>query len=164
MRRVYRRIYAIPDLLLAHTESTRTALISQFGITRDKTALVSHGLNDAVQMPEGERSLAKRALGLPAQARSVLLFGNMSPYKGADLLLDALDDLPDMHLIMAGRCPQDEYGARVRTRVAALVDAGRACWFDGHVDDATVARVFAAADLTALPYRHIDQSGVLLWP
>lgn len=161
-RRVYGLIYRLPHTLLVHTEATRQDLQRQFGVSAQRICWVPHGLNDAVSLPSGSKADAKRALGLRGEDRTVLLFGLASAYKGTDLLLDALEQLPEVRLLMAGRCPTNEFGQGVRERVTRLVAAGRAVWFDRHVDDATAGRLFAAADCTALPYRQIDQSGVLL--
>lgn len=162
MRRLYWWIYRIPSRLLVHTESTRQGLIEQFGIRPEKILLVPHGLNDAVAPLDCSKAQAKRLLDLPADARTVLFFGHVSPFKGVELLMDAVERMPEVTLLMAGRCTPDSYGNAIRARLVALRQTGRLRWFDGYVDEATIARVFAAADLVALPYRHIDQSGVLL--
>lgn len=162
MRRLYRLIYRLPNRLLVHTASTRQGLIEEFGIRADKILLVPHGLNDAVVPLACSKAEAKQQLDLPPDARTVLFFGHVSPFKGVELLMDAVESMPDMTLLMAGRCTPDAYGNSIRARLVALRETGRLRWFDGYVEEATVAKVFAAADLVVLPYRHIDQSGVLL--
>ena len=162
MRRLYRWIYRIPSRLLVHTESTRQGLIEQFGIRAEKILLVPHGLNDAVAPLDCSKADAKRQLDLPPDARTVLFFGHVSPFKGVELLMDAIESMPDVTLLMAGRCTPDAYGNSIRARLVALRETGRLRWFDGYVEESTIAQVFAAAEVVALPYRHIDQSGVLL--
>lgn len=161
-RWAYRFIYRIPHALLAHTRATQTDLQRNFGIPPQRMLLVPHGLNDAVKPLPISTAEAKSAIGLtPAQA-TVLFFGRVSHYKGADLLLDALAHCPEQHLLMIGKSGADPHSAEVRGRMPELVAAGRATWVDDYVDDDTVERYFAAADVTVLPYRLIDQSGVLL--
>ncbi len=162
MRRVYRRIYRIPSRLLVHTQVTRERLMLEFGIRPDKILLVPHGLNEAVARRTEDVACAKRRLGLDADRPAALFFGHVSPFKGIDLLLDALDHMPHVQLIVAGRCHTDEFGQRMRRRLSQLSAAGRIRWFDGYVDDDTTADVYSAAELVVLPYRHIDQSGVLM--
>ena len=162
MKAVYWLIYRIPHALLVHTASTREALVEQFGIPAAKILLVPHGLNDAVTPLPVSPAEAKVGLGLPADARTLLFFGHVSPFKGVELLLDAFERMPEATLLVAGRCTPDGYGNSIRARLEPLRDQGRVCWFDGYVEEDVIARVFAAADLVVLPYRHIDQSGVLL--
>lgn len=163
MRRVYRIIYRIPRWLLVHTESTREALVREFGIARERVLLVPHGLNDAVPRAALTRGAAKAALGFAPDARTVLFFGKPARYKGCDLLVDALEQLPrDVRLIVAGKSGIDPYSAQLCTRLAELAASGRAWWRDAFIADDDIGPIFAAADVTVLPYRHIDQSGVLL--
>ena len=162
MRRVYRLIYRIADQLLVHTEATRAALVDRMGVDATKMLLVRHGVNDAITQPSHDKAAAKQALGLGALERTVLFFGVASPYKGIDLLLDAAEREPGLRLLVAGTTPDDDFGAEVRRRLVDLVAGGRAWWHHGFVADADVPGIFAAADLVALPYRRIDQSGVLV--
>jgi glycosyltransferase involved in cell wall biosynthesis len=161
-RRVYRLIYRIADWLLVHTETTRAELVGSFGVPAQRVLTVPHGLNDAVVPSSLTREQAKLALGLSPQRRTVLFFGVTSHYKGTDLLLDALDRLPDVCLLMAGRSGAGSFCERLRERLPPLVAAGRAWWRDGFLADDEIGPAFAAADAVVLPYRHIDQSGVLL--
>jgi glycosyltransferase involved in cell wall biosynthesis len=162
MVRVYRLIYRIPHLLLVHTPHTGRQLESEFEVSPDSVVVVPHGLNDAIRLPEGGVTDVRRALGLQHHNRVLLLFGSVSRYKRLELVLDALALRPGWHLLMAGRCGNDAYGLAIRRRLQSLVEEGRAVWFDRHVDDDLVGRLFAAADVTVLPYQHIDQSGVLM--
>ncbi|WP_119155427.1 glycosyltransferase [Caldimonas tepidiphila] len=162
MRATYWLIYRIPHRLVVHTEATRRALVERFGIPPGRIVLMEHGLNDAVDRLAIGREQARQQLGIPPQRCTGLFFGHVSQFKGLDLLLDALPQVPHFTLLVAGRCSGDDYGRAMRARLEALVREGRVIWLDGFVDEDTVARVFAAADCTVLPYRHIDQSGVLM--
>ena len=158
----YRLIYRIPHVLLAHTRATQADLQRDFNIQPQRMLLVPHGLNDAVKPLPISKAAAKAAIGLRPEQGTVLFFGRVSHYKGADLLLDALAQCPDLHLLMIGKSGADPHCQAVRMRMPGFVEAGRAQWVDAYVDDDTVERYFAAADVTVLPYRQIDQSGVLL--
>lgn len=162
MKLVYWIIYRIPHRLIVHTEATRQALVQQFGVSADRVIVMEHGLNDSVEHLPLSKAEAKAALGTDPQRVAVLSFGYISEFKGTDLLLSAIEQRDDLTLIVAGRIGPGEYGDTIRRRLEALKATGRLVWFDGFVDEATIARAFAAADATMLPYRHIDQSGVLL--
>jgi len=68
---------------------------------------------------------------------------------------------PDVRLLVAGKAWKDDW-----SRYAALIDElGLEERLDLHlryIPDEEVGTFFAAADVVALPYRHIYQSGVLL--
>jgi glycosyltransferase involved in cell wall biosynthesis len=162
MRRVHRLIWRIPRWLLVHTEATRQALVREFALAPERILSVPHGLNDAVPRSPLSREAAKVALGVGAHERTVLLFGRTGPYKGGDLVLDSLPHLPPLRLLVAGKSGPDRHGIEFTRRVAALVAQGRAWQRDAYLGEAEISAAFAAADVAVLPYRHIDQSGVLL--
>lgn len=162
MRKLYWLIYRLPHLLLVHTPETTAALGRDFGIAAAKVAQVEHGSNDAVVPSKLTSEQARRHLGFKNDDPVLLFFGGVAPYKGLDLLLEVIHDLPCVNLLIAGRCPNNTYGNEMRARLVALVEAERAVWKEGFLDEAEISDVFACADAVALPYRHIDQSGVLL--
>lgn len=162
MRLVHRMIWRIPRWLLVHTPATTVELLRDFGVARERVLHVPHGLNDAVPRSTLSRAQAKAALGIGPDERTVLLFGRTGQYKGGDLVLDALPHLPPLRLIVAGKSGRDPHSIEFVRRVAALADEGRAWLHDAFLSEEEISRVFAASDVAVLPYRHIDQSGVLL--
>ncbi|AKJ27915.1 glycosyltransferase [Caldimonas brevitalea] len=162
MKVIYWLIYRIPHMLLVHTTSTAKALVEQFQVSADKILQVEHGLNDAVERLPLTKVQAKAAIGADPSRPAFIFFGYVSQFKGLELLLDALDIRPDYTLIVAGRCSPDEYGNNMRRRLEAMAARKQLVWFEGFVDEDIIAKAFAAADAAVLPYRHIDQSGVLL--
>lgn len=100
---------------------------------------------------------------LPAElaaptAPVVLYFGSVRPYKGLDVLLKAIQSLSNIELWIVGR---PLTGTLERERRLASRARCRVRFVERYVDDAEVAAIFAHADLVVLPYRAIDQSGVL---
>jgi glycosyltransferase involved in cell wall biosynthesis len=87
----------------------------------------------------------------------VLFFGLLRPYKGVEVLIEAFHDIGDAELWVVGmpRMPLEplrELAAQVR---------GRVRFVPRFVDDSEIPAFFRRADIVALPYREIDQSGVL---
>ena len=162
MKRLYWVIYRLPHWLLVHTPETAVALVKEFGVDASKIVVVEHGSNDAVEPSALTPQQARRTLGFTESDRVLLFFGGVAPYKGLDLLLDALQNQPGIKLLVAGRCPNSDYGNAMRSRLDKLVLAKLAVWKDGYLDEANISTVFGAADAVVLPYKHIDQSGVLL--
>jgi len=97
--------------------------------------------------------------GLPRElARTdnpvVLCFGLMRPYKGIDVLLEAWRGIDDAELWVVGLPKMD---------IAPLQAAAppNVRFVPRFVADAELPAYFRRADLVVLPYREIDQSGVL---
>jgi len=80
-------------------------------------------------------------------------------YKGLDVLLNALAEVPDARLVVAGD-PLDPVEPLQRLAAGLGVD-DRVEWRLGFLPDEQIPRLMAEATLVALPYRKIDSSGVL---
>ncbi len=88
----------------------------------------------------------------------VLCFGLLRPYKGLDVLLEALgggelDGARELWIVGHARAWTSPRCARPRRRACASSPR--------FVRDAELPAYFRRADLVVLPYREIDQSGVL---
>ncbi len=83
-------------------------------------------------------------------ARLVAL-GIVRPYKGLEILLDALAQVPGPTLTIAGEVWGD-LGERLRVRAAQPDLAGRVTFRDGYVPAADIAPLLAAHDVMALTY------------
>lgn len=141
--------------VIVHTRSGRQALLNQ-GVDEAKIAVIPHG---------------PLALGVPLAPTpgprdprwTFVLFGEIKPYKGLDLLIEAFDLLTPAQraaarVIVAGRPRMDI--APLRERIAAL---GLEAQFDLRTErqsEAQMATLFADADCFLFPYRQVDASGV----
>jgi glycosyltransferase involved in cell wall biosynthesis len=93
-----------------------------------------------------------------------LFFGVVAPYKGLDLLMDAveqIDGVDDFRLIVAGRCRDPALRERLREWVRVPRAHARVVWLDEFIPDEVVPGLFHACDVTVMPYRAIYQSGVV---
>jgi len=109
---------------------------------------------------EADREAARAELGIPADAPVTLLFGQLRTDKGLGDLLQALRELPELHLLIGGQ----DNGA-LAEQAGALADPalrGRVTIREGFLEMSEAARLFAACDTVALPYRVASASGVLL--
>lgn len=115
------------------------------------------GVADRVQPVPADA--ARQALGLSQAAPVVLLFGVLRPDKGLGDLLAAAMQAPRWQVLIAGKedgALQDE-----RETLSGPELAGRVTIREGFHEIEAVAEFFAAADLVALPYQRVSQSGVL---
>lgn len=80
--------------------------------------------------------------------RRLLFVGRFSYYKGLDHLIDAMSRLPDdYYLLMVG---DGEQRSRIEQKIAASGLSPRVT-LAGSVDDRTLARAYASADIVCLP-------------
>lgn len=115
----------------------------------------------AKPLPKDE---AKAQLGIDLGKVVFLFFGNPRREKGLDVLLRALPSLADRQdicVLVAGKMTDDdERGYRDFVQAQGLGDMVR---FDiGHVADNMVQSYYSAADIVALPYLRVYESGVAL--
>jgi glycosyltransferase involved in cell wall biosynthesis len=82
----------------------------------------------------------------------LLSLGIVRGYKGVDLLVDALRDVPDLRLTVAGELWGDA-GRRVRDLAADPRLAGRVEVHPGYVPADRIAQLMAQHDVVALTYR-----------
>ncbi len=105
-----------------------------------------------------EKTAARRQLGLPEQAPLALFFGFIRAYKGLDLLLEALTQIPEIHAVVAGECYENWQTYQ------AIIDrnnlADRVHLFTDFIPADQVRFFFSAADLVVQPYRTATQSGI----
>lgn len=140
-RALYRRM----DAIVVHSEHG-AARLRELGV--GNVHVIPHGAFDALTTVEGEPPIERR--GGPV----ALFFGLIRPYKGVDVLLEAWRraEKPDgAELWVIGMPRMDAafvQGPGVRTALR-------------FVSGPELAGAFRAADVVVLPYREIDQSGVL---
>ena len=129
--------------LLAVSDAMRRSM-ARMGIDADKIRVHYTGVDlDTFEIID--RDEAKAALGFSGPV--VLCVGALIPRKGQDLLVRALADLPDVTLLLAGQ------GAYRRTleQLAEKLGVERRIGFLGSVPHHKLPRIFAAADVMALP-------------
>jgi len=129
---------------------------------RGRVVLIPHGEYGSLARRGGsvDRGQARAELGIDPAAAVTLMFGQLRPDKGLADLLAALDRVPQLHLLIGGQ----ETGAlkAAAAELSRLDLARRVTVREGFLDMTEAARLFAATDTVALPYRIASQSGVLL--
>lgn len=103
------------------------------------------------------REAACHKLQLDPHKKVLLYFGLIRPYKGIEVLVEAMEKLgDDYQLIIAG----EPYYAIDELIRASARQGDRIKWHTHFIPDAEVADYFKAADALVLPYRNATQSGV----
>lgn len=101
---------------------------------------------------------ARASFNLPKSVPLLVSVGRLSREKNQSLLLEALGDLPQVHLAVAG---EGELGDTLASRAVALAVAGRV-HFLGELPRGRVADLFTAADIFVMPSRYEGLSNALL--
>jgi glycosyltransferase involved in cell wall biosynthesis len=127
--------------------------------TNKKCILSPHPLFDNFGPPK-DRQNARKYFGLNAHHRVLLFFGFIRPYKGLDLLLEALAtlEMDGIKLIIAGEFYTDEKPYFEMAERLGIKD--QLIWKNQFISNEEVGIYFCAADLVVQPYRHATQSGV----
>ena len=167
-RRWVRRLRA-PSVLTAHDVVPRRAraravwpgLLGWFGRV---VVHSEHAVEQLAELGVEARRIphpvfeARRELS-PPSGRTLLFFGLLREYKGLDLLVRALVDVPEARLVVAGD-PLDPVEP-VLALATELGVADRIDWRLRFVPEEEVVTLMEGAAAVVLPYRQHDSSGVL---
>ena len=134
-----------PDVLetaervIVHSHRAVEQLV-ELGLGRERIARIPHPVFEGEKLP-------------PPEGRTLLFFGLIRDYKGLDVLLEALPEIPDASLVVAGDPvdPVQQRDHRRACRVAAPLHRGRT----------RCPTLMTRAAAVVLPYRRLDSSGVL---
>lgn len=159
--------YRLADRIFVHTDKMRSELLDDFGVRPEAVARIPFGMNIAVPHTSLTPTAAKQKLGIQSREKTILFYGRIAPYKGLDFLLLAFQSIlsnhADFRLIIAGEPMKgyEEYSDRIQSIIgqAGMQDhITRRLQF---IPDEDTELYFKAADVLALPYKDIFQSGVL---
>ena len=150
-RRLVRRM----DRVVVHSEHGAGRLRDELGLGDERIRVIPHGAFDYLTRLPDERPLPPDLAEVEGPV--VLFFGLLRPYKGIDVLLEAFRELRGAELWIVGM---------PRMPVEPLREAAARCeatvrFVPRFVTDPEIPAFFRRADLVVLPYREIDQSGVL---
>lgn len=151
------------DAVVVHSEVARASLVDA-GATPGNVHVIPPASPFTPGPGTPGREEARRDLGLASDARVILFFGFLKPYKGLSVLLHSLPAIKRatglVKLVIAGEAMEPTAGYD-----REIVDLGLSDdvdWRPGFVPASQVAALFAAADVVALPYLDASSSGVLL--
>jgi glycosyltransferase involved in cell wall biosynthesis len=159
--------YALAEQVFVHTQKMKSELIEDFGVKEENVTVIPFGINNAVPQTNLTVAEAKRILGIQSGEKVILFFGRMRPYKGLEHLLAAFERLSknrsDYRLIVAGEPKKgsEEYIGEIRRIIQRIDKDGRIVCKLQFIPDEETELYFKAADILALPYKEIFQSGVM---
>jgi glycosyltransferase involved in cell wall biosynthesis len=153
--RTLERLLAEMDAVVVHSEHGARRLSSDFGVAPEKLRVIPHGAFDYLTRQEDEVPLPEELARVEGPV--ILAFGLIRPYKGTDVLLEAFRRIEGAELWVVGmpRMQMDEL------RELAGRASGKVRFVDRFIPDTEIPAFMRRADLVVLPYRNIEQSGVL---
>ena len=152
-----RRLLSRFDAVISHTEAGARRLVADVGLEPERVHVIPHGpLDYLTELEPGP---------LPAELNGaegpvILFFGLLRDYKGVDTLLEAfarIDPSAGAELWIAGmpRMPLEPLYELARRA------PGTVRFLPRFIPDPEIPALLRRADVLALPYREIEQSGVL---
>lgn len=147
------------DAIIVHTEYSKRELMHNTRIDPGRIHVVDHGVLDYYRRFGGASCPTSKS------RTHILCFGTLKPYKGLDVALRAIAALPpsvrrNVRLEVVGSPRMDV--RPLRNLAANLGIQDQVVWDLRHVPEHEVATIFGRSTFVALPYRRIDQSGVLM--
>ncbi len=164
---LYYKLLGKKDHVFVHTEKMKRELLQDFGVQERTVSVIPFGINNSVPHTDLTPGEAKQRLGIRDSERTILFFGAIRPYKGLEHLVNAFQQLAATHseyrLIIAGesRKGAEQYLDEIQRTINGHVSRRQVLQEIRYIPDEETELYFKAADVLALPYTHVFQSGVL---
>jgi len=176
---VERRMLCSADALIAHGRVSSELLSERLGEECPPVHSIPHGM-DVCPEPTAATTADFERLGFKSGVPRVLLFGNLRPYKGVDVLLDAWQlvsaALPEARLVIAGQLWSGKRraanaiarvlgtGASEPSRLSRRLVTGNMPAGvevrEGFLDDSEIDALIRTSCVVVFPYLHFSgQSG-----
>jgi len=139
------------DMFVVHTHSD-AAIIERL-LPGTRTLIHPHPVQQHFPLPSGEKR--------PSDSFELLFFGFVRPYKGLELLIDAMGELKGraIRLTVVGEFWIDV--KRFQTRIDKLGISSQVSIVPRYVSEKEAADYFQQADAVVLPYKESSSSGVV---
>ncbi|MFS0730180.1 glycosyltransferase [Curtobacterium sp. 1P10AnD] len=148
------------DVIHVMNSGTARVVEDDYSLPRAKLVHIPHPSYRGVYETGLSREEARASFDFAEDEFAVLFFGQVRPYKGVDLLIEAFHRTTSTGrfvFMLAGRTSPED-----KAVIDGMLPEGLRCVrHHDFLADEEVERWFAAADLTVLPYRRILNSGTL---
>jgi glycosyltransferase involved in cell wall biosynthesis len=159
------RCYQSADGVVFHTAANMSRFKSIYSFSPHYSTVIPLGLKWYGSVTEADVVQAKQSIGVPEDRLVILMFGELRPNKGLDVLIRAfrqvLLSVPKAFLLIAGSVhptvSEDELLMQLRS-----LPTDSWSWRKEWVKDEDMGNYFQAASIVTLPYTAFtSQSGVL---
>jgi len=147
--------------IIVHSQFTKQQIVAKNWAPAHRIHVIPHGVLDYYLSLDGSSQTEQP----PPFHQTVMFFGNIEAYKGLDVLIRAFALLPEdlrarTQLLVAGSPNTDVVSLQKLARDLGIERC--MVWKLGYIREEEVPQLFRSATIVALPYRAIDQSGVLM--
>ena len=151
--------------VIVHTKKSKETFINHFNFNPSNVEVIAHGCLPVKKSNEKIKANFLKKNKINASKETIVFFGNINQYKGLDTLLNAFARLSNhqknkVRLLVLGkpREPMEHYFniSKIHNLESLIT------WDLRFIPENMLDVVFNAATIFVLPYRHIDQSGVLM--
>lgn len=160
----HKKIYSHSDKVISQAKMNIDELVEKYNVERNKIVYIPHGhYMEYAETATKEESLEH--LSLPKSRPIVLFFGQIKKVKGVDVLIEAIGKVkkkyPNIFCVIAGKVWKDDFS--IYENMIDELNLSDCIRTDiKFIPDNDIKYYFNAADIVALPYRQIYQSGVVL--
>lgn len=151
------------DYIIVHNQFSYNELMKNIKIDNPKKInIIKHGGYLDHIKKRASKLTTRKELGLDADGKYILFFGQIKEVKGLDILLKAMCKVsPDIKLIIAGKPWKADF-SQYDALIYKYQLSDRVVKMIRFIEDDEREKLFLATDVNVLPYRIIYQSGVLL--
>lgn len=159
--------YRLSSHIFVHTQKMKDELVHDFGVRDYSVTVIAYPIDNAFPDTKLTPSEARAKLGVGEGEKAILCLGKIKPYKGIEYLLSAFQKLvskdTSYRLIIAGQVQNgnEQYAEALKRAIADEIEKAQVIFRAQFISDEDIEIYFKAADVLALPYRDIFQSGML---
>lgn len=160
----HKKIYSHASVVINQARLNKEKLINEFGVNEENIVYIPHGhyMEYAEKM---DVALSRKKLNIPQNIPVILFFGQIKKVKGVDVLIESINYVrqkqPNVLCVIAGKVWKDDFS--IYQALIEELDLEKNIRTDiRFIKDEEVKYYFNAADIVALPYTQIYQSGVVL--
>jgi len=158
-----KRVAELADEVIVHLESQK-AILTRLGVPPKKIHVIPHG----TELSDVDKLESRKRLGLPKDARIMLMFGFVKPHKCLHVAIEALSEIrkevKNVYLFVAGGLAptapkkQREYVEHIQKQVKDLGLSDRVILPNKFYPNDDVPYLFGGCDLVLFPYYEEDRS------
>lgn len=158
-------LYSLSDKIIVHNQFSKKELLLKNETLEKKINVIPHGNYLPFLKKTITPEQARTDLGLKSSEKVILFFGMIKEVKGLEVLLNAVSKAikkdEAIKLLIAGKAWKTDF-SKYQAIIDELKIQNHCIVHHRFIPDEEVERYYAAADIVALPYKKIYQSGVLL--
>jgi len=151
-----KEIVANADCIVTSTDEGKNNLIDLYAVSPEKVSVIPPGVDLDFFHPE-DKEKARRELDLEDYRRVLLFAGRLQPFKGLDLLLHAMTNLPNHGftrlLVVGGNAGKGDERVKMNSLVKKL-GISEMVDFVGAVEHENMPKFYNAADVCVIPSYH----------